>query len=321
MATVCTIGLLGGISIQHVGEKPIRLSVTNPSLVLARLALSINSDVSKESLIEMLWPEADIECGRHNISQALLAVRHKIELHGVAHGSMLEVDHGCARLNPDLCTTDLHIFRNAVDEALRCSDAHEHLDLLRRAVGLYGGELAPGSYNDWILSERDHASASFISLLRRLIAALAKTGLTEEALEHGLKSVTVSPDSEELHEEVVRLYLDLDRIDEAVLHFEEYRARLWVEYEGVPGRAGCGSLLSPFWPHRTATHAIPAREQNERAVSNPGNWTRLAYDTAGISMLSRFFGREQEIVFILNRLAPPATGRSDLPGPSPTRSG
>lgn len=142
--------MLGRLRAETDGHLVTRFSTQKTAALLARLALWPHRSHSREELAELLWPDAEFDAARARLRQALASLRRQLEPPGVAAGSVLIADRTHVRLNPDAVATDVAEF----EEALR----HRRLD---RARALYGGELLPGFYDDWILAERARLQASF----------------------------------------------------------------------------------------------------------------------------------------------------------------
>ena len=114
--------------------------------LLARLALFPKRAQGREELIDLLWPDADLDTGRNRLRQALFALRRLLEPPGAAE--VLVVDRSSVRLNAPSFTCDATDFEACV----RARD-------MAAAQALYVGELLPGHYDEWIDEERTRLQA------------------------------------------------------------------------------------------------------------------------------------------------------------------
>ena len=114
--------------------------------LLARLALFPKRAHGREELIDLLWPEADLDTGRNRLRQALFALRRLLEPPGAAE--VLWVDRSTVRLNAASFSCDATDFEACV----RARD-------MAAAQALYVGELLPGHYDEWIAEERARLAA------------------------------------------------------------------------------------------------------------------------------------------------------------------
>ena len=114
--------------------------------LLARLALYPKRAQGREELIDLLWPDAELDTGRNRLRQTLFALRRLLEPPGTAQ--VLIVDRSSVRLNPDAFSCDVAEF-----------EAHVRARDGAAAQALYVGELLPGHYDEWIADERSRLAA------------------------------------------------------------------------------------------------------------------------------------------------------------------
>src|SRR5688572_8364479 len=69
------IELLGGLRLIQAGRVVTRFRTRKAASLLAYLALYASRAHSRDSLADLLWPEADAESARRNLRQALYTLR------------------------------------------------------------------------------------------------------------------------------------------------------------------------------------------------------------------------------------------------------
>ena len=82
---------------------------------------------------------------------------------------------------------------------------------LFRAVECYCGELLPGYYDDWILTERQRLADCFAGAARQMVSLLEQKGEWERALEFARRAAAADIYFEEAHGDVMRLLARLNR--------------------------------------------------------------------------------------------------------------
>src|SRR5438552_1189613 len=115
--TQCRIQLLGGLRLRQGEQEIIHFRTHKTAALLAYLAYFLPRSHPREVLTELLWPESDLDAGRHSLSVALSALRHQLEPPGIPDGAVLIADRFSVRLAPDAVTTDVSEF----EAALRCA--------------------------------------------------------------------------------------------------------------------------------------------------------------------------------------------------------
>src|SRR5262249_56949846 len=100
------IELSGGLRVPRGPQVFRRFRMQKAGALLAYLAYYSHRSHPRDALIELLWPESDLEAGRNRLSVALSSLRRQLEPPGVPAGAVIMADHGPVHLNPVAVTTD-----------------------------------------------------------------------------------------------------------------------------------------------------------------------------------------------------------------------
>lgn len=131
--------LLGGFEVQRGGCVELtRLPSRAAVLLLARLALGPRRQHPREELVELLWPGVELDVGRNRLRQTLSTLRALLE---TEDAPLFSADRAQVSLLPGALESDVQDFESTRD-----------------AVH-YGGELLPGHFDDWVVSERHRLAA------------------------------------------------------------------------------------------------------------------------------------------------------------------
>jgi predicted ATPase len=155
------VELLGQLRATSANRVVTQFGSRKVAALLARLALFPKRAHGREELIDLLWPDADLDTGRNRLRQALFTLRRVLEPPGAPE--VLLVDRASVRLNAGCVSCDVAAFEAFV----RAGDA-------AAARALYVGELLPGHYDEWIGEERLRLAA-----LAERVARGATPGLSE----------------------------------------------------------------------------------------------------------------------------------------------
>ena len=201
--------LLGSMALR-VGERQLPpLDSARAESLLAYLLLHRDAPQPRRRLAFLLWPESTER-------QALTNLRHV--LHNLRR-ALPEADRFLAATQrslhwrPDASVwLDVTAFEEAVARAEGAAGDDE-LAAWRDAVDLYGGDLLEGSYDEWLLGERERLRQHLLRALERLAELLAARGEHDQAIASAERLVRHDP----LHEETYRLLMRLhdDRGDRA----------------------------------------------------------------------------------------------------------
>lgn len=326
MRRLWSLRLFGQLSAETDGVMVTRFRTQKTAALLAYLACHADRPHPREELIAMLWPDADPDAGRHSLSQALTSLRHQLEPPGVAAGSVVVSDRNTVRLNPEAFSADVVVFEEQVAGAARADDPSDRRERLERAAQVYGGELLPGFYEDWVLARRDRYAAQMLDALRALASQSAATGHLDLAIDYARRAVDVDPLCEEAHADlmtfyaadgrassVVRQYAELERVLRRELDVEpsDETRRLLAELKSRPVDATTTAarkrVRRPVQPEQSLEPGT-----SESADSRPYTSGRLPLQ------ITRFFGRANEISRLSKMLVDERERIVTLTGPGGT---
>jgi len=145
-AAIWRVRLLGGFQIDDGRHRLTRLRSRAAMALLARLAMAPTRDHAREELVALLWPEADDSTGRSRLRQTLSLLRAVLEPAGGRE--VLLADRRVLRAVPGALWCDVTVF----EASWRCAPPAQ-------ALALYGGELLPGFFDQWVVEERRRLQA------------------------------------------------------------------------------------------------------------------------------------------------------------------
>lgn len=197
------IELLGPLRVSRGTEQITRFRTRQAAALLARLALFPRRDHPREELIDLLWPEADLEAARPRLRQELASLRRILEPEH-ADGTVLYADRFCLRLHPEAITTDVTLFETNLETARR-TDWPERAAFLEQAVGLVRGDFLPGHTEPWAQEERRRLQTEALLALRELTAYYEENDNLPLAVRAAEQAAALAPRREDLHTEAARL--------------------------------------------------------------------------------------------------------------------
>src|SRR3954462_1371147 len=156
------------LAVRLLGELDLRLGETSlPPLesgraesLLAYLLLHRDAAQPRQRLAFLLWPDSRGAQARTNLRHVLHPLRRALP----DPDRFLEVTPRTLRWRPDApLRLDVAGFQGAL------ARAHgDDVDALREAVDAYTGDLLEGSYDEWVLEEREHLRHCHLDALDRL---------------------------------------------------------------------------------------------------------------------------------------------------------
>lgn len=203
-----TIRLLGPFEL-FVDNAPVasdRWPRRKPKQIVKLLALQQRAQLHREQIIDMLWPDADIEAGANNLHKAIHAARRALEpdlKSGSRSQFIITRDNIVALRAPGDVWVDACAFERRAVEAMRANDPK----LFEAALDLYRGDLLPEDlYEDWAVPPRERLRGLYIDLLSRLARLREESGDHVAGIGLLQSLVAADPTNEEAHQRLMRLH-------------------------------------------------------------------------------------------------------------------
>jgi DNA-binding SARP family transcriptional activator len=207
---VLAVQCLGPFTVMH-GERRLEpWPNRRAKAVFKYLVVHRDEAVSKETLMEVLWPDAGVSAARNNLNVTVHALRRFLR------DSHSKVSHvvfrdGCYLIDPSLPVwVDAAEFERLADAGER----HERLGHLPEAVrdlhaaeALYqGGLFDDEPYEEWMQARRRELQDRYVGVLERLGDLYRAVDDDRACIDVARKIVAVEPFREAAHRELMRCY-------------------------------------------------------------------------------------------------------------------
>jgi len=195
----------------HQDTGPLKgIEASKDQELLSFLLIHRDKPHSRETLASLLWGDTATEKSKKYLRQALWHLHAALNSDRVENLEVLVVDHDWLTLNSQTnLWTDVGDFEQAFAGAegipgrqLDSEKAHA----LKSAVALYQDDLLAGSYQDWILFERERLQNMYLLMLDKLIGYLQYHGEYEVAQGYGVTILRYDPARERTHRQLMYLY-------------------------------------------------------------------------------------------------------------------
>ncbi len=264
--------LFGGVRVSHdrsgVG---VQLSKRVQNL-LVYLLLHKRRFHSREELLDALWPDRDEQHARNCLNTTLWRLRLSLEPDGISRGTYLltsklgEVGFNWASdyfMDAEVFEESLgRILSRPMNELAESGESATHE--LEHALELYTADFLPGVYVDWVLSERERLRSLFIDGLSFLLQNYKDRREYLRGLACGQRILDLDILREEIHREMMRLYVNCGQRTRAVRQYQICRESLQAEL-GIPPMGETEALYAEILQ---STPAPTAGEFNRRPTDS-----------------------------------------------------
>jgi PAS domain S-box-containing protein len=217
--------LLGGINI-HVAGNQIDTRYAKLNGLLAILAMSAGTELRRDYLAELFWPERADGVGRQNLRRALFNLKAAM---GDASHLLLTSRDKIALLVPDSWVDALEIRSNVSNDSAKSSQqlAPDYIEQLEYAAELYRGEFMAGfsladcpDFEEWLQTQRESLLHHSLNLLDTLSKHHQLEGNYRKALTFSLRHVELNPWDECAQRQVIQLYVLNGQNSAAIRHYD-----------------------------------------------------------------------------------------------------
>jgi DNA-binding SARP family transcriptional activator len=245
-----------------------------PGSLLAYLALARGRFFARSELLAALWPEQSEGATIRSLNTVLWRLRKALARPPLAQPEVVVCDRrGAIGLPHDAqLQLDVDEFSRLVTPALSRpleQLGSEHVEQLRRGVTLYRNDILAGFTDDWALRARELHRRTLLNALGRLMQLSALAQDYARAIGYGQDILDRDALREDVHRELMRLFLLNGQRAMALHQFETCRASLRKELAIEPMRE------TQALYQRIADSAV--RRASELAPTNapPGSWAVL----------------------------------------------
>jgi DNA-binding SARP family transcriptional activator len=212
-----------------------------PAGLLAFMALAQGRFFTRTELATALWSERADGVSAGCFNTVLWRLRRVLDATCVPAARLITSDHrGGLGLDPQTrLQLDVFAFQRLVEPVLQKpldSCRPEDVQALREGVQLYQGDVLAGFTDAWALRERERHRRLLLNALGRLIQLATLAGDWESGIQHAQTILDHDPLREDVHRELMRLYLHNGQRALALRQFEHCRAALKRELAIQPMR-------------------------------------------------------------------------------------
>ncbi len=230
------ICLLGSFRVLNHGQAIAIRSGGKVESLLYQLSLHRREGVSREALLDRLWPESDTSLAGQSLNSLVYSVR---QLFGeTLGGASLAVQRdGCYQLNLEAgIDVDVARFEELLDRGERArtdGDSETAARVHHQAVDLYRGDLH-GDESIHAIIERERLRARYLTLLVQLASHYYERGHYATCLDLALRLLRRDPCREDAHRLVMRCHVRLGERAQALRQYRVCGQVLRADFDGEP---------------------------------------------------------------------------------------
>ena len=203
-----------------------------PKQLLMAIVSHGTQKITKDLLIDDLWPEAEPAAGDRNLKAALYNLRKSLEpvLHKDFGSSYVHLHDNLILLDPELCGLDIEQFSSTIKRGEGKGKTGDFKGALRdyaEAMEIYRGDFLPEvTYGPWADLKRDELRGKYTDLLYGAARLYERQGALKKAIACYKKTIQADPLLEESYQKLMTLYFNKGMPNEALRTYEDCKKAL-----------------------------------------------------------------------------------------------
>ncbi len=231
MENLLRICLFGPPQISLGGSRVKDFPTEKVKLLFCYLVLFQRVPHTRHVLAGLLWGNCTELNARHSLSTAIWRLRQWLSDLPVKPSAYLSIeDKQIVFKTPSASWLDVAEFEERIRSARQAGAASPNsASALHRAVELYRGELLEGCYADWCLAERNRLHELYLHALLQLMVHCSAKRDYPQAITFGQRILDDDPLREEIHREVIKLFVLNHQPVEALRQYQRCQTALREE--------------------------------------------------------------------------------------------
>ncbi len=277
--------------------------------ILCCLVSNPTHKLAREQVMDLLWPELELEVAASRLDRAVHSLRHVFEptRERLASSPLLLTERESLVLaEQNLIWIDCDVFEHLLSQAHASNDPGQIEKLLDEAVTLYGGEFLPEERAmEMTLMRRDALRRSWIGALLELADLRIARDALAGALDLLDRLLATDPANEAAVQRMMSLLAQMGRRGEAMRIYKRLAGVLQQEYHVAPLpetraiyeaiRQGSDKLSGTHKIHFTSTDRLRGQEAS---AQRPPLSSDNPIIQIGRSHQSQLVGREHELAVL-----------------------
>lgn len=236
----CSIQCLGHFLFYQKDDQFVNWRTAKSEELLGFLIHHRGKPVSKEKIMDTLWPEMNAEKASQNLHSNLYYLREILKANGVEN--LLERNRDNYRLNLEYIDCDMLHFMDLIEELSKAGD-RVTIETLEKADGLYRGAYFEDKNYEWATNRRPWLQDQFIRIKLKQVAIYQAKGEKQKAIDGYKTMIQHNSTLEEAYIELAKLYAEQNDIASAV-HWYKACEKVLKEELDVDPSAGFRAFMA-----------------------------------------------------------------------------
>lgn len=212
------------IRLPHGSGKKAEIALRSPKTEELFAFLVYKRTVTREEIIDTLWPDMMQEKALKNLNSNLYYIRKAFN---GTNDNFMKTAGDEIRLEIDDIYCDLYEFEDAMKKIKR--DPKHTDELIRKLEAIYSGSFLRSKPYNWSIEQARRLEQQYIEQLEAASCFFYEKSRLQQALYYYNELLKLDRMREDIHYKVIKLYIELGRKYEALRHYNELEKILLEE--------------------------------------------------------------------------------------------
>ncbi|MBC8100950.1 MAG: hypothetical protein H7Y11_16030 [Armatimonadetes bacterium] len=202
--------------------------------------------VTRDEIFEMFWPTLSVKEATNvfHVTKRKISERITMKINNDENYELTNYISGFYMPSDRVVRHyDVADFQEALEQALVATDERKEENLYLRAIDLYKSPFLQTINMRWVDDRREHLRSMYSQALIGIGRVHHRRGESEKALGYYIRSLKETPEREDIHREVIRLYLQLGMVHDARIQYQRLEETLSTTVGIAPSRESRELLL------------------------------------------------------------------------------
>lgn len=239
------LSCLGSFAVRQNGSLIPRERWTSLHAQLVLVYLAQRGSATRDELIELLWPDEELDKTSTRFRSTMRLLRQA--LYTPSEGGIDYIIYQNKRYTfaPLLeITSDMQQFQHWIRSARQQHDSARH-NACKQALSYYHGEFLPGSYNEWVIRQREHLAEDWLWAKEEYATGLMRHGRFNDAEVHARRVISADPLRERAWRLLIQTLRQQGRTGEALRMYQTFVQQLHDQF-GIEPDLETRRLVAPL---------------------------------------------------------------------------
>lgn len=195
--------------------------------------------VTRDEIFEMFWPSLSVKEATNvfHVTKRKISERITMKVGSDDNYELTQYSSGFYMPSDKVVRHyDVADFQEALEQALVATDERKEENLFMRAIDLYKAQFLQTINMKWVEDRREHLRTMYAQALIGMGRIHNRRGDVEKALGYYVRSLKETPEREDIHREVMKIYLQLGMVYDARVQYQRLEEVLHTTVGISPSR-------------------------------------------------------------------------------------